>query len=45
MNFFTELREYLDMPKLVIKAGNDEFFMFDDTQFFFDDLPGVKYNL
>jgi PhoPQ-activated pathogenicity-related protein len=40
-----ELREYLTMPKLIIKAGNDEFFMLDDIHFFFDDLPGVKYNL
>ncbi|ELU12570.1 hypothetical protein CAPTEDRAFT_201616 [Capitella teleta] len=39
-----ELREYMTMPKLVIKAANDEFFMLDDSQFFFDELPGVKYN-
>lgn len=35
----------MTMPKLIIKAGNDEFFMFDDTHFFFDDLVGEKYNL
>ena len=40
----TVFRDYLDMPKMLIKAANDEFFMLDDNQFFFDDLPGFKYN-
>lgn len=31
------------MPKLVIASSSDEFFLNDDSHYFFDDLPGEKY--
>ena len=31
------------MPKLLINASGDQFFLPDSSQFYFDDLPGVKY--
>ena len=31
------------MPKLIINATGDQFFLPDSSQFYFDDLPGVKY--
>ena len=33
-------RETLDLPKLVINAGNDQFFLPDNSQFYFDQLIG-----
>ena len=31
------------MPKFLINASGDQFFLPDSSQFYFDDLPGVKY--
>jgi PhoPQ-activated pathogenicity-related protein len=33
----------LTMPKFLINASGDQFFLPDSSQFYFDDLPGVKY--
>lgn len=32
----------LDLPKYLINAANDEFFLPDSWQFYWDDLPGTK---
>jgi PhoPQ-activated pathogenicity-related protein len=37
-----EYRERLALPKLLINATGDEFFLPDSARFYFDDLPGVK---
>ena len=34
---------YIFKPKLIIGAGGDEFFMIDDTKFYFRQLLGDKY--
>lgn len=36
-------RARFTMPKLVINATGDEFFVPDSSQFYFDDLPGEKH--
>jgi PhoPQ-activated pathogenicity-related protein len=38
-----EYRERFTMPKFLINAASDQFFLPDSSQFYFDDLPGVKY--
>jgi PhoPQ-activated pathogenicity-related protein len=38
-----EYRERLTMPKFIINAAGDQFFLPDSSQFYFGDLPGVKY--
>ena len=38
-----EYRERLVMPKMIISSSGDEFFMPDDTHYFFQDLPEPKY--
>lgn len=38
-----EYRDRLTMPKFIINATGDQFFLPDSSQFYFDDLPGVKY--
>lgn len=38
-----EYRHRLTMPKFIINASGDEYFPPDNSQFYFDDLPGVKY--
>jgi PhoPQ-activated pathogenicity-related protein len=38
-----EYRQRLTMPKFLINASGDQFFLPDSSQFYFDDLPGVKY--
>jgi PhoPQ-activated pathogenicity-related protein len=38
-----EYRERLTMPKFIINAMNDQFFVPDSSQFYFKDLPSVKY--
>ncbi len=38
-----EYRERLTMPKFMINASGDQFFLPDSAQFYFNDLPGVKY--
>lgn len=38
-----EYRARLTMPKFLINAAGDQFFLPDSSQFFFADLPGVKY--
>ena len=35
--------ERLDIPKFIINAASDEFFLPDSWQFYWDDLPGEKY--
>jgi PhoPQ-activated pathogenicity-related protein len=36
-------RQRFTMPKLLINASGDQFFLPDSAQFYFADLPGVKY--
>ncbi len=36
-------RNRLTMPKYVVNAANDQFFLPDSSQFYFDDLEGEKY--
>lgn len=36
-------RQRLDMPKLMLNAAGDQFFLPDSSQFYFDDLPGEKH--
>jgi PhoPQ-activated pathogenicity-related protein len=36
-------RDRLTMPKLLINACGDQFFLPDSAQFYFDQLPGEKY--
>ena len=38
-----EYRTRLTMPKFLINASGDQFFLPDSSQFYFKDLPGVKY--
>jgi PhoPQ-activated pathogenicity-related protein len=38
-----EYRQRLTMPKFLINATGDQFFVPDSWQFYFNDLPGVKY--
>ena len=38
-----EYRKRFTMPKLLINASGDQFFLPDSSQFYFDDLSGVKY--
>jgi PhoPQ-activated pathogenicity-related protein len=38
-----EYRSRLTMPKFIINAAGDQFFLPDSSQFYFKDLPGVKY--
>lgn len=35
-------RDRLGMPKLILNASGDEFFLPDSSRFYFDDLPGEK---
>jgi PhoPQ-activated pathogenicity-related protein len=36
-------RDRYTMPKLLINSTGDQYFMPDNSQFYFDDLPGPKY--
>ncbi len=38
-----EYRDRLTMPKFIINASGDQYFLPDSSQFYFDDLPGTKY--
>jgi PhoPQ-activated pathogenicity-related protein len=38
-----EYRTRLTMPKLIINASGDQYFLPDNSQFYFADLPGQKY--
>ena len=38
-----QYRHRLTMPKFMINASGDQFFLPDSAQFYFNDLPGVKY--
>lgn len=38
-----EHRAQLTLPKLMINAANDQFFLPDSSLFYYDDLPGAKY--
>ena len=36
-------RDRLTMPKFIVNAGGDQFFLPDSSQFYFDELQGEKY--
>src|SRR3989454_646435 len=38
-----QYRERLTLPKFLINSSGDQFFVPDSAQFYFQDLPGVKY--
>jgi PhoPQ-activated pathogenicity-related protein len=38
-----EYRDRMTMPKFIINACGDQFFLPDSSQFYFKDLPGTKY--
>lgn len=38
-----EYRARLTMPKFIINASGDQFFLPDSSQFYYRDLPGIKY--
>ncbi len=38
-----EYRQRLTMPKFIINASGDQYFLSDSSQFYFDQLPGEKY--
>jgi PhoPQ-activated pathogenicity-related protein len=38
-----EYKKRFTMPKFLINASGDQFFLPDSSQFYFEDLPGVKY--
>ena len=38
-----EYRDRLTLPKLILNASGDQFFLPDSSQFYFDDLKGEKY--
>ncbi|MGE0132733.1 MAG: PhoPQ-activated pathogenicity-related family protein [Blastocatellales bacterium] len=38
-----EYRSRFTMPKFIINAAGDEFFLPDSWQFYYNELPGVKY--
>jgi len=38
-----EYRDRLELPKLILNAAGDQFFLPDSSQFYFSELPGVKY--
>jgi PhoPQ-activated pathogenicity-related protein len=38
-----EYRERLTIPKFIINSCGDQFFLPDSSQFYFNDLPGLKY--
>jgi PhoPQ-activated pathogenicity-related protein len=38
-----EYRARLTIPKFIINAGGDQYFLPDSSQFYFKDLPGIKY--
>ena len=38
-----QYRQRLTMPKFLVNAAGDQFFLPDSSQFYFNELPGVKY--
>ena len=38
-----EYRQRMTLPKFLINSSGDQFFLPDSAQFYFGDLPGVKY--
>jgi PhoPQ-activated pathogenicity-related protein len=36
-------RDRFNIPKLIVNAGGDQYFLPDSSQFYFDELPGEKY--
>ena len=38
-----EYRDRLTMPKYLVNATGDQFFLPDSSQFYFDELKGEKY--
>ena len=39
-----EYRDRLTMPKFIVNASGDQFFLPDSSRFYFDDLPGEKHS-
>lgn len=38
-----EYRDRLTMPKFILNAAGDQYFLPDSSRFYYDDLPGEKY--
>jgi PhoPQ-activated pathogenicity-related protein len=38
-----EYRQRMTIPKFLINSSGDQFFLPDSAQFYFNDLPGIKY--
>jgi PhoPQ-activated pathogenicity-related protein len=38
-----QYRKRFTMPKFIVNAAGDQFFLPDSSQFYYNDLPGVKY--
>jgi PhoPQ-activated pathogenicity-related protein len=38
-----QYRQRYTIPKLMLNAAGDQFFLPDSSQFYFNDLPGIKY--
>src|SRR5688572_31965825 len=38
-----EYRARMTMPKFILNATGDQFFLLDGSRFYYDDLPGPKY--
>ena len=43
MVFLTAYIDRLTMPKYVVTAGGDEFFLPDDSHYYYNDMEGPTY--